>query len=82
MALGQLLRIPWTSYLTNEEVIRRGRVGKQLQSTVKKRKVSYLGHMLRGSKYSIPKLTLQEKIKEMLGSNRKQHTTCRFAYGT
>lgn len=75
--LRRLLRIPWTEHATNDEVLRRARVDRQLMDTVKQRKVSYLGHILRGRQYSIPRLILQGKIEGRRGPGRKQHSWLR-----
>jgi len=49
----RMLRIPWTQHVTNENVLRRANTERQLLTTVKCRKTSYLGHILRGDKYCL-----------------------------
>lgn len=75
--LRRLLRIPWTAHTTNEEVLRTAGCERELLNIVKERKISYLGHILRGSKYHIPKLILQGKIEGRRGPGRKQHSWLR-----
>lgn len=75
--LRRLLRIPWTDHLTNQEVLRRAGVERQLLNIVRQKKVSYLGHILRGDRYSIPKLIIQGKIEGRRGPGRKQHSWLR-----
>lgn len=53
-------------------LLRRAPVERQLIDTVEQHKLSYLGHILRRPRYSIPKLILQEKIESRLGPGRKQ----------
>ena len=59
--------------MSNDEVLRRAGVERELLSIVKQRKTSYLGHILRGDRYSIPKLTIQGKIEGRQGPGRKHH---------
>uniref|UniRef100_A0A8D8WNS4 Craniofacial development protein 2 n=2 Tax=Cacopsylla melanoneura TaxID=428564 RepID=A0A8D8WNS4_9HEMI len=68
----RILRIPWTDRVTNVEVLRR--MGKQVEilEEVKKRKLTYLGHIMRGPKYKILHLIIQGKIvgKRSVGRRR------------
>lgn len=75
--LRRLLRVPWTAHATNEEVLRTAGYEREMLNIVKERKVSYLGHILRGDKYYIPKLILQGKIEGRRGPGRKQHSWLR-----
>ena len=75
--LRRLLRIPWTAHRSNEEVLEMAGVQRELLHIVKNRKISYLGHILRGDRYSIPKLILQGKIEGRRGPGRKQHSWLR-----
>ena len=45
--LRRMLRISWTRRITNEEVIRIAGTKKSLLETVKKRKLSFFGHVMR-----------------------------------
>ena len=73
----RLFRVPWTAHATNEEVLRTAGYEREMLNIVKERKVSYLGHILRGDKYYIPKLILQGKIEGRRGPGRKQHSWLR-----
>lgn len=75
--LRRLLRIPWVDRVTNEEVLRRAGVERELLTTIKQRKTSYLGHILRGNKYDILRLILMGKIEGRRGPDRKQHSWLR-----
>lgn len=58
----KVLRIPWTDRVTNEEVLRRMNTTRQLMVTIKRRKTSYLGHILRNNKYKLLQRILKGKI--------------------
>lgn len=49
--LRRLLRISWTAHITNDEVLGRSGVERQLLDTVKQSKVLYLGHILKRPRY-------------------------------
>jgi len=76
-SLRRLLRMPWTAHATNEETLRTAGCERELLNIVKERKVSYLGHILGGVKYYIPKLIPEGKIEERRGPKRKQHSWLR-----
>lgn len=59
----RMLRIPWVDKVSNEEVLRRMNKAKEISNTIKRRKLEYLGHVLRGDRYNILKLIIQGKIK-------------------
>ncbi|CAG9833382.1 unnamed protein product, partial [Diabrotica balteata] len=44
----RMLKTPWTARKTNEEVLRSINKDRELLKTVKHRKMSYLGHIVRG----------------------------------
>ena len=63
-----MFRISWTEHMSNDEALLRAGVERELLSIVKQRKTSYLGHILRGDRYSIPKLTIfRGKLKRDVG---------------
>uniref|UniRef100_A0A8D8SJ40 Craniofacial development protein 2 n=2 Tax=Cacopsylla melanoneura TaxID=428564 RepID=A0A8D8SJ40_9HEMI len=68
----RILRIPWTDRVTNIEVL--NRMGKEVEVLydIKRRKLSYLGHVMRGPKYEILHLIIQGKIvgKRSVGRRR------------
>ncbi|ERL91743.1 hypothetical protein D910_09069, partial [Dendroctonus ponderosae] len=45
------IRISWTDHITNKEVLQRIGKERQITLTVKKRKLEYLGHIMRHQKY-------------------------------
>lgn len=68
----RILRISWTERVTNVEVLRRMQKEKELILTIKKRKLQYLGHVMRGDKYQLLQLIIQGKImgKRSIGRRR------------
>ncbi|CAG9830977.1 unnamed protein product [Diabrotica balteata] len=65
-------RMPLTASKTNKEVLRSINKDRELLKTVKHRKMSYLGHIVRGSRYKILQLILKGKIEGRRGIGRKQ----------
>lgn len=62
--LRRMLRVSWVDHVRNEEVLRRaGLAERELFETIKKRKIAYMGHMLRGERYHFQRLILQGKIE-------------------
>lgn len=71
--LRRMLRIPWTDRVRNEEVLNRAQLeDRQLFEYVKSRKTAYLGHILRGERYSFQQLILEGKIEGRRGIGRKK----------
>ncbi|CAG9838333.1 unnamed protein product [Diabrotica balteata] len=56
-------KIPWTARKTNEDVLRSVNKDRELLKTVKHRKMSYLGYIVRRSRYKILQLILKGTIK-------------------
>lgn len=54
--------IPWMHRVTNEEVLRRAGVDKEIFQMIKRRKTVYFGHLLRGEKYELLRLLIREKL--------------------
>ncbi|CAH2238876.1 jg13686 [Pararge aegeria aegeria] len=57
-----MLEISWTQKVTNEEVLRRVGCQRELWKTVKKKKVAYLGHLLRHDRYRLLQLIMMGKV--------------------
>ena len=70
----RMLRIPWVKRVINRDVLKRSNSQRELLNTVKSRKISYLGHILRGSKYRLLQLILKGKIEGHRGPGRKQQS--------
>ena len=57
--------------MTNEEVLRRLHKDRKLLATVKRRKLEYFGHMLRGPKYRLLQTIMQGKVEGKRRLGRK-----------
>uniref|UniRef100_A0A8D8LEC4 Reverse transcriptase domain-containing protein n=1 Tax=Cacopsylla melanoneura TaxID=428564 RepID=A0A8D8LEC4_9HEMI len=68
----RMLRIPWTKRVTNVEVLRRMNKNMELEHTIKKRKLEYLGHILRGTKYKMLNLILEGRIEGRRSRGRRR----------
>jgi len=68
----RMLRIPWVAMKTNEAVLNRASAVHELLITVKCRKVSYLGQILRGDRYHLLQLIMKGKIEGRRGVGRRQ----------
>lgn len=70
----RILRISYTEHITNIEVLRRMGKEKEISLTVKKRKLEYLGHLMRHDKYRLLQLIVQGKIDSKRGPGRRRHS--------
>lgn len=68
----RILKIPWTDRITNEVVLNRMGHNRQLLSSIKRRKLEYLGHILRNDKYRLLQLILNGKIEGTRWIGRKK----------
>lgn len=68
----RILRISWTTHTTNEEILRQLNKERELLITIKTRKASYFGHIIRGTKYYIPRLIIQGKVEGRRWIGRKK----------
>src|SRR5215469_14751989 len=66
--LRRIMKIPWTARKTNEEVLRLSSQRRALMETIKKRKIKFLGHLLRHQ--SLQKLLLEGMIEGTRGRGR------------
>ncbi|CAG9838836.1 unnamed protein product [Diabrotica balteata] len=68
----RMLKVPWTARKTNKEVLRSVKKDRELLKTVKHLKMSYLRHIIRGSRYKILQLILKGKIEGRRDVGRKE----------
>ncbi|KAG7308497.1 hypothetical protein JYU34_005707 [Plutella xylostella] len=68
-----MLRISWVHKVTNEEVLRRVGRSRELTLTIKLKKTSYLGHVLRHDRYRLLQVIVMGKVegKRRVGRRRK-----------
>nr|CAH7751670.1 unnamed protein product [Callosobruchus chinensis] len=63
--LRRMLKISWTEHVRNDDVLRMaGLEDRELFEHIKKRKISYLGHIIRKERYDFQRLILQGKIED------------------
>ncbi|VEN34867.1 unnamed protein product [Callosobruchus maculatus] len=69
--LRRMLRVSWVDHVRNENVLQRAGLGeRELFVVIRKRKIAYLGHIMRGECYHLLRLILQGKIKEIKSVGR------------
>lgn len=68
----RMWRISWKDKITNVEVLVKMQKECEIINTIKKRKLEYLGHIMRGSKYTLLRLIMQGKIKGRRNVGRRR----------
>jgi len=68
----RMLRISWRDRITNREVLSRLGSETQLLLSIKKRKLQYFGHIMRGDKYQFLQLIIQGKIEGKRAPGRRR----------
>ena len=68
----RMLKIPWTDFVRNAEVL--DRMGKKVELLydVKRRQLEYFGHVMRNEKYRLLQLIIQGKIEGRRGPGRRK----------
>ncbi|XP_045783253.1 uncharacterized protein LOC123879530 [Maniola jurtina] len=69
----RMLHISWTAKVSNAEVLARMQKKTELVKTIKQRKISYLGHILRHDRYRLLQIIMVGKIagKRVVGRRKK-----------
>ncbi|CAG9826955.1 unnamed protein product [Diabrotica balteata] len=74
----RMLRISWIQHISNRQVLNRVGQGEgELIKMIKKSKLAYLGHIIRGSRYRIIQLILNGNIDGKRGIGRKKYSWLR-----
>lgn len=69
----RILRISWMDKVTNKSVLERMNKSLEVMNTIKKRKLEYLGHIMRNdNKYGLLKSVLQGKVYGKRGPGRRR----------
>lgn len=68
----RILRISWTDKVRNETVLQRMNTERELLHIVQRRKMEYLGHVMRGEKYELFKLILNGNIEGRRSAGRRK----------
>jgi len=66
----RMFRIRWTEHVTNVQVLRRTEKSLEILHEGKKRKLQYIGHVMRGQRYEILQLIIQGSGKRSVGRRR------------
>nr|ADF18552.1 endonuclease-reverse transcriptase [Bombyx mori] len=69
----RMLRIGWTQRVRNETVLQRVHMSRKMLPAIKKRKIEYLGHVLRNDRYMLLQLIIMGKVdgKRRAGRRKK-----------
>ena len=70
----RILRISWVERITNVEVMRRMHKEREVILTIKRRKLLYMGHVMRGEKYQILRIIMQGKIQGKRSVGRRRNS--------
>lgn len=73
----RMLRISWTQKVRNETVLQRVQMPRKLLQTIKKRKIEYLGHVLRHDRYALLQLIMMGKVEGKRRAGRKRKSWLR-----
>jgi len=68
--LRKILRVSWTAKKTNESVLNKAGVKRELLNTVKARKLAYYGHAMRKQGSCLEKETMQGTVPRRRGRPR------------
>lgn len=70
----RILRISWVERITNVEVMRRMHKEREVIPTIKRRKLLYMGHVMRGEKYQMLQIIVQGKIQGKRSMGRRRNS--------
>ena len=73
--LRRMLRVPWTARMSNERVLERAGVERQLLRVVRTRQLRFLGHVLRGNDLEREVLLGRIEGRRGRGRPRMRYTT-------
>lgn len=68
----RMMKISWTDRVSNNTVLQRMNKKLELLKTIKRRKLQYLGHIMRSDKYNLLRLILEGKIQGRRRSGRRK----------
>ena len=74
----RILRISWIEHTTNEKVLRRMGKTNDVTFTIKRRKMEYLGHIMRNNKYRLLQLILQGKVDGRRRGGRRRNSWLQY----
>lgn len=68
----RMLRILWRHHISNQKVLTRARTQPELLVSIKKRNITYYGHIIRSEKYHFIQLIIQGKIESRRPPGRRR----------
>lgn len=71
-AYRRILKVAWTEKVRNTEILVRVQKNTEIIATVKKRKLEYFGHVMRGKKYRLLQNIMQGKIAGRRAPGRRK----------
>ena len=74
--MRRMLRIPWTARMTNEEVMRRAGVDREMMRTIRQRQLQFLGHVIRARELEYDCLVGRIEGTRARGRQRKKYLDC------
>ena len=74
--IRRVLRIPWTDKVTNEEMLRRAGLKRELMRSIEKRQLQFLGHILRAQGLESDCLLARINGRRAKGRQRKEYMDC------
>ena len=75
--LRNILRVSWTAKKTNDWVLNKAGVKRELLDTVKARKLAYYGHTMRKQGSGLEKDIMQEQCQVHAGEEDLARTACK-----
>lgn len=73
----RVLRVSWMDRVTNQAVLERLHAEPEIVFTIKKRKLEFLSHFARGTRYEFLQLIMQGKIVGRRSVGRRRNTWLR-----
>jgi hypothetical protein len=69
----RMLRILWMQKISNVRVLHMMNKSPEILSTIKRRKLQYLGHIMRGKKYELLRIIIEGRIAGKRSAGRRQN---------
>lgn len=73
----RMLRISWTQKIRNDTVLQRVHTSRKMMLLIKKRKIEYLGHVLRHDRYRLLQLIMMGKVEGRRRAGRRRKSWLR-----
>lgn len=70
----RMMRVSWTQKVSNEKILEKMNKSLEILSTIKRRKLQYLGHIMRGEKYELLRVIIEGRIAGRRSVGRRQNS--------